>query len=281
MNRLFAPLLALPLLVLPACQDNSALEREVASLKVQVAELKSAPPAETKAAPSGVSVTEVDQLRLRLERAEADLTAANKKITDLEARPAATPAEKPAVGEAEAAYKQYKDFEARNREEQDAERKKRETDRVADMARIAKENGIDFDEKDVAGSIRKIMTNPEQREKAFKAMRNEADKQRYAKIGLDERQVEQVKKIEADGREKVTAALRAGRENGTPREDVQKEVEQVAKDKETELKTTMTEDQYKKYVENGGPAAAMGSGGMGDLEELMRAFGGNGRRNGR
>jgi len=269
MNKWLAALMSVG--ILAGCQDNSSLEREVSALRVEVAALRAATEREPQpvAAPAG-SDSQAAALRVRLDRVESDLADARRKLAKIEAGPSVTeetPAEDtPApAADKEAAYKSYLEFEARRRAEQEEERRKREAERNAEWARIATEYGIDFDPGDVQGSIRRIMRNPEQMQKAMQAVRAEADKRRFAGTGLDEHQVERVKKIEADTRAKLAETMREARQNSTPADEVSRQVEQVNKDQENELKSVMTEEQYKKYLENGGPAAGMIPGGLGDL----------------
>lgn len=284
MKRFAAGLLLL--LPLAGCQDNASLEREVSSLKIQMAELKSAGdiPAEQTAQPA-VLPSDVDGLRLRLERAEGELSAARKRIEQLEARPdvpppAAVDGKTDDQAQSEAAYKSYLEFEARKRAEDEAARKKAEAERYATWEQMAKENGIDFDANDPEGSIRRIMRNPEQRAKAMELYRAEQDKRRFANVGLDERQIEQVKKIETEGRDKYMQALQGAVAGGGGREEVAKQMEQINKDQEAELKQVMTEEQYKKYQENGGALAGM-MGGLGDaIPGLGNIPGMGGRRGG-
>ncbi|MBE7491538.1 MAG: hypothetical protein HS108_07270 [Planctomycetes bacterium] len=288
---LLAALLVLPLAGLMAalgCQDNSHLERDVASLKQQVAQLRQTPQDEPAAAPAAARFDDTD-LRLRLERAEAALAAANKKIADLESRPAAAPAAAgtaPAPTDpafAEAVNKVVREQQEADRKRREEERARRDAERTAEMDRIAKENGIDFDPNDVRGSIQRIMQNPEQRAKAMQVMRAEADKRRFANVGLDERQIEQVKAIEAAGRDRMMETMRTARESGATQEEITQQMQQAAKDQEAELKKVMTEEQYKKYQENGGAMGGMIPGGMGGLEGLggmipgMGGWGGRGR----
>jgi hypothetical protein len=271
MNRLATLLLAVPILLLAGCHDNSGTEREIAQLKLDIAQLRDAQPQEAlKAAP--VTDNRADNLQIQLDRVQGDLAEANKKIAALEARPAvdASPtAEKPQA-DPDAEYKNFLALDARRRADADAERKKAEETRNAEWARIAKENGIDFDPNYVQGSIRKIMRNPAQMQKAMQAMRAEADKRRFADTGLDEQQIERVKGIESDTRQKVTEAMRAARRDGTPADQVAQQVEQLNKDQESELKNVMTDEQFKKYMDNGGPAAGM----IPDLGELIPGMGG-------
>lgn len=284
MKRLLIALsLALPtlgVLGVMGCQDNSGLERDVASLKQQVAQLRDQPQ-DTKATPTGAKFDD-SELRIRLERAEADLAAANKKITDLESRPAAQPVAggaAPAPTDpafAEAVNKVVTEKQEADRKAREAERAKRDAERTAEMDRIAKENGIEFDPNDVRGSIQKIMANPEQRAKAMQVMRAEADKRRFANVGLDERQIEQVKAIETAGRDKMMETMRAARESGATQEEIAQQMQQATKEQEDELKKVMTEDQYKKYQENGGAMGGMIPGGMGGLGGLIPGMGGFG-----
>jgi len=264
-------LLAAPVLALAACHDNSGTEREIAQLKLEIAQLRDAQPPETpKAAPA--SDNRADGLQLQLDAMQGELAEARKKIAALEAAPApgaSTEAPK-AEADPDAEYKKFLALDARRRADAEAERKKAEETRNAEWARIAKENGIDFDPNDVQGSIRKIMRNPAQMQKAMQAMRAEADKRRFANTGLDEQQIERVKGIESDTRQKVSEAMRTARQNGTPADQVAQQVEQLNKDQESELKNVMTDEQYKKYMENGGPAAGM----IPDLGELIPGMGG-------
>jgi len=278
-----AAMLTLPLvgvLGVLGCQDNSAMERDVAALKQQVAQLRDMPQ-DTKDAPAGAQKFDDTELRLRLERAELALTAANKKITELEGRPAAPTVEGSAPvptdpAFAEAVNKVVKEKADADRKIREEERAKRDAERTAEMDRIAKENGIEFDPNDVRGSIQKIMANPEQRAKAMQVMRAEADKRRFANVGLDERQIEQVKAIETAGRDKMMETMRAARESGATQEEIGEQMAQAGKDQEAELKKVMTEDQYKKYQENGGAMGGMIPGGMGGLGGLIPGMGGGG-----
>jgi hypothetical protein len=266
-------LLGAPLLALCACQDNSSLERDVADLRRQVAAMEESQRLEAeKAAPAPASDARADNLQLQLDRVQGELADAKKKIAELEKRPVTAPApeaEQPAA-DPDAEYKRFLEHDARRRADAEAERKKAEAERLAEMTRIAKEYGIEFDPNDVQGSIRKIMRDPVQMQKAMQAVRAEADKRRFAGTGLDEQQIERVKKIEGDTRQKVAQAAREGRQNGTPADQVAQQVEQITKDQETELKTVMTDEQYKKYLENGGPAA----GAIPDLGDIFPGFGG-------
>jgi hypothetical protein len=276
MKRLAIALLAAPVLALAACQDNDGTEREIAQLKLDLAQLRDAQQPPQQHGSARAPDTRVDDLQLQLDRMEGELAEARKRITELETRPAnAAPVEaaKPQA-DPDAEYKKFLELDTRRRMEQEEERRKREAERNAEWARIAKENGIDFDPGDVQGSIRKIMRDPVQMQKAMTAMRKEADKRRFANTGLDEQQIERVKKIEGDTRDKIAQAVREGRQNGTPTDEVTRQVEQIGKDQETELKTVMTEDQYKKYMENGGPAA----GAIPDLGDLIPGWGGRRER---
>lgn len=280
---LIAAMLTLPLvgvMGLMGCQDNSGLERDVASLKQQIAQLRDTPQDAQPTKADGTKFDDTD-LRLRLERAEADLIAANKKISDLESRPAAPVAkgDAPAPTDpafAEAVSKVVRDQQEADRKAREAERAKRDAERTAEMDRIAKENGIEFDPNDVRGSIQKIMANPEQRAKAMQVMRAEADKRRFANVGLDEKQIEQVKAIETAGRDKMMETMRTARESGATQEEIAQQVAQAGKEQEDELKKVMTEDQYKKYQENGGAMGGMIPGGMGGLGGLIPGMGGGG-----
>lgn len=287
--------LSLPLIGLYGCQDNSSLERDVSALKQQVAQLQTAPAkdGESKTASGGASDADLKEMNARLDRAVADLDAANKKIKELEARPATAPAragEAPAATDPafkEAVGKAVSEIQAEERARRDAERKKQQEEQTAQMAKIAEDNGIPFDKNDVRGSIQKIMGDPELRAKAMQVMRAEADKRRFEGVGLDERQIEQVKTIEQASRDKMMESIRGARESGASQEEIAAQMTQINKDQEAELKKVMTEEQYKKYQDNGGAMGGMIPGGMGGLGGMIPGmggaggFGGGGGRGGR
>jgi len=276
--------LSLPLIGLYGCQDNSGLERDVSALKQQVAQLHAAPGKDTegKTSASGASDAELKEMNARLDRAVADLEAANKKIKDLEARPAAAPVktgETPAATDPafkEAVGKAVTEIQAEEKARRDAERKKQQEEQTAQMAKIAEENGIPFDKNDVRGSIQKIMGDPELRAKAMQVMRAEADKRRFEGVGLDERQIEQVKTIEQASRDKMMESIQGARESGASQEEIAAQMSQINKDQEAELKKVMTEEQYKKYQDNGGAMGGMIPGGMGGLGGMIPGMGGGG-----
>ncbi|MBX3473102.1 MAG: hypothetical protein KF754_01825 [Planctomycetes bacterium] len=281
---LIAAILTLPLvgvMTLMGCQDNSGLERDVASLKQQIAQMREQPAEGSKSVSADGKFDDTD-LRLRLERAEAALATANKKIADLETRPASGPVAEGAAPApidpafADAVNKVVKDREDAERKRREEERARQNAERTAEMDRIAKENGIEFDPNDVRGSIQKIMANPEQRAKAMQVMRAEADKRRFAGVGLDERQIEQVKAIESSAREKMMETMRTARESGATQEEIAQQMQQAGKDQEAELKKVMTDEQYKKYQENGGAMGGMIPGGMEGLGGLIPGMGGFG-----
>lgn len=292
MKRILLAGLIAPALWVAGCADNSALQRDVDALKKQVADLKSenqdlrgaSQPVATNG--GGISV-ETTNLLARLEKAEGTLDAANKRIAELEAKPAGVaPAAQPGAAAPvdEKAYADFKALSDRYNEERDAarraDREKRQAEQMAEAERIAKENGLEFDPNNPQESFRKIMMDPEKRQKAMEAMRNEWDKRRFANTGLDESQVTQVKEIEKRSRDRIRETMQTARESGATQEEISQQIQQVNKEQEDELKRVMTEEQYKKYQENGGSMGGMmgGLGGMGGMipPGMIPGFGGEG-----
>ena len=292
MKRILLAGLIAPALWVAGCADNSALQRDVDALKKQVADLKSenqdlrgaSQPVATNG--GGISV-ETTNLLARLEKAEGTLDAANKRIAELEAKPAGVaPVAQPGTAAPvdEKAYADFKALSDRYNEERDAarraDREKRQAEQMAEAERIAKENGLEFDPNNPQESFRKIMMDPEKRQKAMEAMRNEWDKRRFANTGLDESQVTQVKEIEKRSRDRIRETMQTARESGATQEEISQQIQQVNKEQEDELKRVMTEEQYKKYQENGGSMGGMmgGLGGMGGMipPGMIPGFGGEG-----
>lgn len=292
MKRILLAGLIAPALWVAGCADNSALQRDVDALKKQVADLKSenqdlrgaSQPVATNG--GGISV-ETTNLLARLEKAEGTLDAANKRIAELEAKPAGVaPVAQPGTAAPvdEKAYADFKALSDRYNEERDAarraDREKRQAEQMAEAERIAKENGLEFDPNNPQESFRKIMMDPEKRQKAMEAMRNEWDKRRFANTGLDENQVTQVKEIEKRSRDRIRETMQTARESGATQEEISQQIQQVNKEQEDELKRVMTEEQYKKYQENGGSMGGMmgGLGGMGGMipPGMIPGFGGEG-----
>ncbi|MCC6575054.1 MAG: hypothetical protein IT462_14855 [Planctomycetes bacterium] len=279
MKRLFAATGLIAVLALSGCGDNSGLRKaidennqQIAALQDQVAKLSSenarlSPKAE------GAAHTDVS----KYEDAIARLQDVNAK---LEARLAAVEGRKPAdvagapeapvvAADSAAADKSYDDYRAnRAREEREkVEARQRELDA---MALKAKEYGLEFDPKDAANSLRKLMQNRETRDKVVEAARVEARKERYKKIGVDEGQAMRLQQIEDDARKKFGDLWR-GRDggDGVSREEREKQIEVVRNDADSQVKQLLTPEQYKVYGEQGGLGAANGGWGGNDFVNKM------------
>lgn len=295
MKRVLLAGLMIPALWVAGCSDNSALQRDLDAQKKQVAdlraELQELRGTSQPVTANGGGSAETTALLARLERAESSLDAAGKRIAELESRPAVAAPAQPGTETAgtvdEKAYADFKAMAERRDKERDevrrADREKRQAEQMAEAERIAKENGLEFDPNNPQESFRKIMSDPAQRQKAMEAMRNEWDKRRFANTGLDENQITQVKEIEKRSRDRIRETMQTARESGATQEEISQQIQQVNKEQEDELKRVMTEDQYKKYQENGGAMGGMmgGMGGMGDLGRMIPpgmipGFGGEG-----
>ncbi|MBK8206448.1 MAG: hypothetical protein IPK87_06565 [Planctomycetes bacterium] len=270
---LLALLLASPAVALIGCQDAS-LKGDVAMLQQQVSAMREDNEqlrnslANRKDA-TGQPVGDLATLQARLEQTESSLAAANKKIADLEARPATVVAKAEGEGEPAKASDEFKAQVEQVLKERDdarrAERDKQRQEQLARAAELAKENGIDFDPADPQGSIRRIMSNPEQRAKAMQVMQQEMTKRRLEPLGLDERQTEEVLRIEKESRDKIRETMTNARTSGASQEEIAQQVEAVRKDQEDQLKRTMTPEQYEQYEKSGAGMGGMIPGGWQDM----------------
>ncbi|MBX3461344.1 MAG: hypothetical protein KF696_15475 [Planctomycetes bacterium] len=270
---LLALILAAPAIALFGCQDAS-LKGDVAMLQQQVAALRDDNEqlrnSMTQRGPDGTTGnSDVNAMAVRLERAELELKNAKAKLAELEARPAAVVAAPGEGGEASATKEVMKaqvDEILRERDEaRRLEREKRQQEQMARAAELAKENGIDFDPADPRGSIQRIMANPEQRAKAMQVMQQEMTKRRLEPLGLDERQTQEVLRIEGDTRNKIRETMNNARASGASQEEIAQQVDNIRKDQEDQLKRTMTPEQYEQYQQSGAGMGGMIPGNWQDM----------------
>lgn len=271
MKRLtLALLLAVPVAI-AGCQDNASLQSDVSLLKAQVAMLQDdneqlrnrpLPIVDTTAA------EEVEALRYRLEQAEQKLEATENQLAELRKTPA--PATVEAAEEANAPgdseYEGFKAMQERLDAERRAERNERRAEQMQEWAKVAKENGLEFDAENPRASIQRIMMDPVQRAKAFEAMRTEMNNRRLGALGLDDYQMREVQRIETETRQKVRDAMAGARETGATQEEVAQQVQSVRKEQEDELKRVLTPEQYEEYEKSAAagmiPPNLEGLGGM-------------------
>jgi hypothetical protein len=106
--------------------------------------------------------------------------------------------------------------------------------------------------------------DPAKRDKAMKIAVDMFQEQRLAPLGLDERQRQEVLRIEADTRKRVREVTEAGRQTGATPEEIAKQVQTVRKETEGELQRSMNEEQYEEYKKTAAEGAMM----PGTIEEL-------------
>ena len=294
---LIAAVLSAPALFLFGCQQDASVQGDITNLKNQVAALQDQNDrlrGDLEGRPVGEAGdnTEVGTLLARLEAQQRDLDAAKERLAQLEKKPAAAPAEKKADGEAkpegevaaefsDADYEKYKAMQAKLQAERAAARQAQREKQMADIAKIAEENGLEFDPKDPRGSIMKIMGDPEKRAKAMEVMRSEMTKRRLEPLNLDEYQTKEVLRIEEDTRTKIGDAMKNARETGATQEEMQAEIKQIQTDQEAELGRVLDEEQMTKYKESGAGMGAMipgmgGGGGGFPFGGMIPGFGGGG-----
>jgi len=294
---LIALMLALPGLAVVGCQQDTATQSEVANLKVRVATLEDEN-SRLRGDATGASSDEnaagdFGALMARIERQERELAAANKRLGELEGKPAApVAAETPAAGEVvidDAEYAKFKAMADKDRAERDAirqaEREKRQAEQLAEGKRLAEKYGFEFDENDPRGSIMKIMSDPAQRAKAMEAMRTEMTERRLEPLKLDEFQKKEVLRIEEETRNKIRDAANAARENGATQEEIQQTVKTLQDDQKKQMEGVLTPEQMKQYEESGAGLGGMipgfgGGGGWGGMIPGGGGWGGGGGGNG-
>jgi hypothetical protein len=287
---LMALLLAAPAFVLFGCQQDASVQGDIVNLKQQVASLQNENErlrSQIDGLPAGQSGESKDlgTLLVRLERQESELAAANKRLAELEKKPAVVAAPKDGgEGEGEvvvddAEYAKFKAMADRDRAERDAERQKqreeRQAQQMAEAKKMADKYGFEFDENDPRGSIMKIMSDPAQRAKAMEAMRTEMTERRLEPLNLDEFQKKEVLRIEEETRSKIRETMTNARENGATQEEIQQQVKQLQEDQKNQLGGVLSPEQMKQYEESGA-----GMGGMmpnpEDLGRMIPGFGGGG-----
>jgi hypothetical protein len=288
---LIAALLMTPMFGLLGCQQDASVQGDVAMLKTQVAALQTENErlrGDIDGIPAGEGEsTDVGTLLARLERQERELEGANKRLAELEKKPAVvapktTEGEKPegevAAEFSDADFEKYKAMRAKEQAERDAARNAQREERMVEIQKIAEENGLEFDPKDPRGSIMKIMGDPEKRAKAMEVMRNEMDKRRLEPLGLDEYQNGEVLRIEKETRAKISDAMKNARENGATQEEIQTQVKQLQEDQTNELSSVLTPEQMDQYKESGAQAGGLiDPSNMGGLGGMIPGFGGGGR----
>lgn len=287
MKRLLLALaIAAPAVAVFGCQDDSVkgdvamLQQQVAALRDDNEQLRNS--MHQRTSEGATEGADVNAMAVRLERAELDLKAAKAKIAELEARPAAAPkaegAAKVDTGDKEAMKATVDEILRERDEARRAEREKQRAEQMARAAELAKENGIDFDPNDPQGSIRRIMSNPEQRAKAMQVMQQEMTKRRLAPLGLDERQTEEVLRIEGETRNKIRETMNNARASGASQEEIAQQVDTIRKDQEDQLKRTMTPEQYEQYEKSGAGMGGMIPGNWQDMipPGMIPGGGGNG-----
>lgn len=248
----FPILFALPL-VFAGCQDNSSLQADISLLKAQVATLQDDnEQLRNQPAPTiePVAGNEVEALRFRLEMAEQKLDAAERTLAELRNQPPVATAEvvegEPAA-EDDSEYASFKAMQDRLDAERRAERNERRAEQMQEWAKVAKDNGLEFDAENPRASIQRIMMDPVQRAKAFEVMRNEMNNRRLGALGLDEFQMREVQRIEGETRQKVRDAMASARETGATQEEVAQKVQTVRNEQEDQLKRVLTPEQYEEY----------------------------------
>ncbi|MHC4840839.1 MAG: hypothetical protein ACYTDT_07720 [Planctomycetota bacterium] len=254
---LIALALMAPAFGLIGCQDNTELENQVAALRSDVKSLKAqAGEGETDAEgnPTSTHNFDADALAIRLEKAEKQLNDANARIAELESRPATgeTVSNKADSTDVTADPEFDAKLEgalARRDEKRRAERDAARAERMNDIAKIAEENGIDFDKDNPRKSMMEIMGNPEKRAKAFEVMRGEMNKRRLASLELSEQQTEDVLRIEKETREKINETRAAARERGATPEEIAADLKYIQEDKDREMQGVLDQEQYDKYKE--------------------------------
>ncbi|MCA8916808.1 MAG: hypothetical protein KDB90_15555 [Planctomycetes bacterium] len=289
---LIAALLMAPMLGLLGCQQDASVQGDVAMLKTQVAALQTENErlrGDLDGIPSGQGgeKTDVGTLLARLERQERELEAANKRLADLEKKPVVAKTDAKVEGEPEgevaadfsdADFEKYKAMRAKEQAERDAARAAQREEQMAQIAKIAEENGLEFDPKDPRGSFMKIMGDPEKRAKAMEVMKTEMDKRRLEPLGLDEYQNGEVLRIEKETRAKISDAMKSARENGATQEEIQAQVKQIQSDQSAELESVLTPEQMQTYKDSGAQAGGMiDPGMMGGFGGMIPGMGGGGR----
>ncbi|MCB9894874.1 MAG: hypothetical protein H6839_10520 [Planctomycetes bacterium] len=288
---LMAALLLTPMLGLVGCQQDASVQGDIANMKTRIATLEDENNrlrGDIDGIPSGEGESnDVGTLLARLERQERELEAANKRLAELEKKPAVVKTEgKTAEGEGEgevsadfsdADFEKYKAMQAKAQAERDAARAKQREEQMAQIAKIAEENGLEFDPKDPRGSIMKIMGDPEKRAKAMEVMKTEMDKRRLEPLGLDEYQNGEVLRIEKETRAKISDAMKNARENGATQEEMQAQIKQIQEDQSAELGSVLTPEQLETYKTSGAQAGGMiDPGMMGGFGGMIPGFGGGG-----
>ena len=287
---LIAALLTAPAIALFGCQQDASVQGDIASLNTKVAtlqdenkllraDLENRPAAEVSAD------SDYGTLLARLERQELDLKEAKELIAELQKKPAVVVAAK-TDGEGEGEVEADPVFDAkldaalqRRDEAAAAERAKQREEQMAQIAKIAEENGLEFDPKDPRGSMMKIWSDPEKRAKAMEVMRSEMTKRRLEPLNLDEYQTKEVLRIEEETRAKVSDAMKAARESGATQEEMQAEIKQLQADQEAELGQVLSTEQMEQYKESGAGMGGMipGMDGGGFPGGMIPGFGGGGR----
>lgn len=295
---LIAALLTAPAIALFGCQQDASVQGDIASLKSQVASLETenermrAALDDRPATESG-EPEDLGALLTRLDRQERELADANDRLAKLEKTPvvvkAASPEAADTEGEGEvvtadfsdADFEKFKAMQDKERALRDAERQKEREAQMAEIAKIAEENGLDFDPKDPRGSMMKIWSDPEKRAKAMEVMRSEMTKRRLEPLNLDEYQTKEVLRIEEGTRSKISDAMTNARENGATQEEMQAEIKQIQADQEAELGQILSTEQMEQYKESGagmgGMIPGMGGGMIPGMGGMIPGFGGGGR----
>ena len=295
---LIAALLTAPAIALFGCQQDASVQGDIASLKSQVASLETENE-RMRAALDARPVSESGEpedlgaLLTRLERQERELADANDRLAKLEKTPVVVKAASPDAADSEgegdevvadfsdADFEKFKAMQEKERALRDAERQKQREAQMAEIAKIAEDNGLEFDPKDPRGSMMKIWSDPEKRAKAMEVMRSEMTKRRLEPLNLDEYQTKEVLRIEEGTRNKISEAMTNARENGATQEEMQAEIKQIQADQEAELGQILSTEQMEQYKESGagmgGMIPGMGGGMIPCMGGMIPGFGGGGR----
>lgn len=291
MKRLIVMLaLAAPAIGLIGCQDNSELEDQIAELRSEVKGLKSesevSNESDNKKKPVNDNYLSSKELAIRLESTQGMLRKAEDRIAILESRPVAsdtvsskskstdegldTADEGSDSVEAEFDTK-IADALKRLDDKNKADRENARTERMAEISKIAKENGLEFDKDNPRKSMMDIFTNPEKRKKAFGIMQGQMDKRRLAPLNLSEQQTEDVLRIEKDFRDRTKEATSSAAEHDATPEQLETDLKYLQEDKDREMQAVLDQEQYDKYKKDaeGGPQ-------MPDMKDIAKMIPGMG-----
>ncbi|MCF6227245.1 MAG: hypothetical protein L3J82_01100 [Planctomycetes bacterium] len=270
--------LTAPALGLIGCQDNTKLENQIAAMRAEIRDMKaqSAEKSDSSEEQPISNNADINGLEIRIgnrfDKMNNDL---NGRIDGLQSQPVVGDTASSKSSLTDANFKVFKVFydaeQKREKEEADAQRKAAaeqakidRDERLANAAKLAEENGLEFDPDNPGESIRKIMMDPEKRAKAFEVMRNERTKRRLANLNLTEQQTEDVLRIEKDNRTKVSDTISSARERGATPEQIEADLKYIQEDKDRELEGRLDETQLEEYKKS------EGSGMMGGLEGISR-----------